>query len=78
MAKLIIFEGPDGSGKTTLIRKLLTASNVRLLDFPKKDPAGFRLDIKSRAEVSCFETMLKYLSSLYQTFYIFICYFFFI
>ena len=61
MAKLIIFEGPDGSGKTTLIEKMKKMSNVRLLDFPKKDPAGFRLDIKSRAEVSCFETMLKYL-----------------
>lgn len=61
MAKLVIFEGPDGSGKTTLIEKMKKMSNVRLLDFPKRNPAGFRLDIKSRAEVSCFETMLKYL-----------------
>lgn len=61
MAKLIIFEGPDGSGKTTLIEKMRWMSNVRLLDFPKKDSSGHRLDIKTRSEVSCFETMLKYL-----------------
>ncbi|BBC78083.1 thymidylate kinase [Escherichia phage EcS1] len=63
MAKIIYIDGPDNAGKTTLIRDICQISDrYELIDFPKRTDDG-RFDIKSRNEVSCFETMLNYLDS---------------
>lgn len=59
--KIIWVDGPDNAGKTTFIKELLQISDrYVLLDFPKRTTEG-RLDIKSRNEVTIFETMLDYL-----------------
>lgn len=61
MAKIIYVDGPDNAGKTSLIRYICEISDrYELIDFPKRTDDG-RFDIKSRNEVSCFETMLEYL-----------------
>lgn len=57
MANLILVEGPDNSGKTTLIDKL----NGVKLNFPKKTDTRFT--IETRNEVAIFETMLKYIDT---------------
>lgn len=59
MAKLILVEGPDNSGKTTFINELQDYGAV-LLNFPKATSAG-RFSCESRNEVAIFETMLNYL-----------------
>lgn len=61
MARLILIDGPDNAGKTTMVRNILQISNkYELVDFPKRTETG-RFDIKSRNEVACFETMLEHL-----------------
>ena len=34
--KIIVIDGPDNSGKSTLIESLLSDKKYRLIDFPKK------------------------------------------
>lgn len=65
MAKLIIVEGPDNSGKSTIIQNLLIDNpDYKLLDFPKRvDNKAFKLC--TRNEVTIFETMLNYLDDKY-------------
>ncbi|AJD81855.1 hypothetical protein YenMTG1_047 [Yersinia phage vB_YenM_TG1] len=61
MARLILIDGPDNAGKTTMVRNILQISDrYELIDFPKRTDSG-RFDIKSRNEVACFETMLEHL-----------------
>lgn len=64
MAKLIIVEGPDNSGKSTFIKHLLhhtSRNNVRFLQFPKKNSEGKRFEIASANEMAAFESMLGHL-----------------
>jgi hypothetical protein len=62
MARIILVDGPDNAGKTTMIKNICDiGDNYVELKFPKRTVAG-RFDIKSRNEVTCFETMLDYLS----------------
>lgn len=66
MANIILVEGPDNSGKTTLIEDICTKhldSHIHL-DFPKRTDSG-RFTIETRNEVACFETMLKYIDPRY-------------
>lgn len=59
--KIILVDGGDNAGKTTFIRDVCEISDRYVkIEFPKRTPDG-RFDIKSRNEVFCFETMLKYL-----------------
>lgn len=60
MARLILVEGPDNAGKTTLINRIRNIVNVELLEFPKSTAFG-RFTIESRNEVAIFETMLEHL-----------------
>ncbi|WJZ27914.1 thymidylate kinase [Serratia phage 92A1] len=59
MANILLIEGPDNAGKTTLINKL-SMVNIEQLSFPKRTASG-RFTIESRNEVAIFETMLDYL-----------------
>lgn len=63
MAKLIIVEGPDNSGKSTLISHLKSLG-VKELSFPKKTSEGL-FKIESRNEVAIFETLLCQLEGTY-------------
>lgn len=66
MADIILVEGPDNSGKTTLIEDICTKycdTHINL-DFPKRTDSG-RFTIETRNEVACFETMLKYIDPRY-------------
>lgn len=67
MAKLILVEGPDNSGKSTFIKMLQErfASKVKLLSFPKKNVDGNRFTIVTRNEVAIFEEMLQHLDPSY-------------
>lgn len=59
--KIILVDGADNAGKTSLIRDICEISDRYVkIEFPKRTSEG-RFDIKSRNEVACFETMLKYL-----------------
>lgn len=59
--KIILVDGADNAGKTTFIRDICEISDRYVkIEFPKRTCEG-RFDIKSRNEVACFETMLKYL-----------------
>lgn len=59
--KIILVDGGDNAGKTTFIRDVCEISDRYVkIEFPKRTVDG-RFDIKSRNEVACFETMLKYL-----------------
>lgn len=63
MARLILIDGPDNAGKTSLINRILmSTSAAKLLDFPKRTASG-RFTIESRNEVAIFETMLKHLGN---------------
>lgn len=60
-SKIILVDGPDNAGKTSFIRDVCEISDRYVkIEFPKSTTEG-RFDIKSRNEVACFETMLKYL-----------------
>lgn len=59
--KIILVDGGDNAGKTTFINDVCEISDRYVkIEFPKRTTEG-RFDIKSRNEVGCFETMLKYL-----------------
>lgn len=59
--KIILIDGPDNAGKTTMIENIMDIGPQYVkLEFPKRTVEG-RFDIKSRNEVACFETMLGYL-----------------
>lgn len=61
MARIILVDGPDNAGKTTMIGNICDIGHQYVkLSFPKRTSEG-RFDIKSRNEVACFETMLDYL-----------------
>lgn len=59
-AKIILVEGPDNSGKTTLINKLLEDKKYKLINFPKKI-FGERFVIESPNDKAIFETLLAHL-----------------
>lgn len=58
--KLIVVDGPDNSGKTTLIDELTSYVGFEKLNFPKRTGQG-RFTIAARNEVAIFETMLEHL-----------------
>lgn len=58
--KLIVVDGPDNAGKTTLIDELTACVGFEKLNFPKRTEQG-RFTIASRNEVAIFETMLEHL-----------------
>lgn len=61
MAKLILVEGPDNSGKTTFIQGL-ESLGAKVMKFPKKTSEG-RFTCVTRSEVAIFETMLQYINN---------------
>ncbi|AWY10356.1 hypothetical protein ABNavy97_072 [Acinetobacter phage AB-Navy97] len=62
MAKIILVEGPDNAGKTTLISNLTRHFDVTLMEFPKRTSEG-RFTCLTRNEVAIFETMLNYVDN---------------
>lgn len=65
---LIIFEGPDCVGKTSMINSLIEvygSEHVKLLEFPKTIDGKTPFKILSRQEKAIFESMLKYVDSRY-------------
>lgn len=61
MANLILVEGPDNSGKTTIINELIKRGGI-LLDFPKRTSEGL-FKCESRNEIAIFTTMLNHLKT---------------
>lgn len=62
MARLIVVEGPDNSGKSTFIQHLLNNfPGTELIQFPKRNTDKSRFNIITRNDLAIFETMLDYL-----------------
>lgn len=57
---IVAIEGPDNSGKTTLIQHLVENEGFTLIEFPKKTSEGL-FTIVTRSEVAIFETLLEHL-----------------
>ncbi|AZV01170.1 hypothetical protein vBSdyM006_033 [Shigella phage vB_SdyM_006] len=57
---IVAIEGPDNTGKTTLIQHLINNEGFTLLEFPKKTSDGL-FTIATRNEVAIFDTMLNHL-----------------
>lgn len=57
---IIVVDGPDNSGKSTLINKLLNNTNFKLIDFPKKIN-GKCISIGTDNDKALVETLYKFL-----------------
>ena len=66
MAKLIIVEGPDNSGKSTFISDmLLRYPELKELKFPKRNRDDELFKIETANELDIFDTMFKHLDGVY-------------
>lgn len=66
MAKLIIVEGPDNSGKSTFISDmLLRYPELKELKFPKRNRDAELFKIETANELDIFDTMFKHLDGVY-------------
>lgn len=55
---LVLVEGADQAGKTTLINKLLQEESISLLEFPKSNN-GKPFKIETNSELQCYVSMAK-------------------
>lgn len=60
---IIVVDGPDNTGKTSLLQKLVTIGCARLIEFPKTLDGQTPFKIESDQEIAIFETMLQYLDT---------------
>ena len=58
--KIIVIDGPDNSGKSTLIESLLSDKKYRLIDFPKKIN-GKCISLGTDNDKALVETLYKFL-----------------